>query len=360
MFRDEAVLIASAGRGGDGCSSFHREKFTPRGGPDGGDGGDGGSVILRASVHESSLFRISRARHARAEHGRQGTSNNKHGRNGADLLIEVPVGTVVRDLRRGNVMADLKHEGSEVVVAAGGKGGRGNARFATAINQAPRRNDFGRDGEKRELQLELKLVADVGLVGLPNAGKSTLISRLTAARPRVAAYPFTTLEPALGFCETGGEPSALVLADIPGLIRGAADGKGLGHQFLRHVERTRVLLHLVDCSAEAEDPAAARAAIADELSAYAPELADRRRLLVATKVEDAASEARALELIAAAGGYGVAISAVTGAGLPALRRAMLGAVNAPVAAADPELPEATRHVGASEMGPDSRDPVREG
>lgn len=323
MFRDEALLRVQAGRGGDGCISFHREKYVTQGGPDGGDGGKGGDVVLEAVTHENSLFRLARLRQVQAGNGVPGGSNNKSGAYGEDVVLLIPVGTQVRDALRGNLLADLDHDGARVVIAEGGRGGKGNARYASATNQAPRTASDGHDGEVRELRLELKLVADVGLLGLPNAGKSTLISRLTAARPRVASYPFTTLDPSLGIMETGGDPETLVIADIPGLIEGAADGKGLGHQFLRHVERTRVLLHLVDCSATAEDPAGAFQAISKELVEYPGDLADRPRLLVATKIEDEESEQRAKDLFAAADRPGLMISSATGRGLDSLRAALL-------------------------------------
>ncbi|MAW61136.1 MAG: GTPase ObgE [Planctomycetes bacterium] len=323
MFRDEALLRVQAGRGGDGCVSFHREKYVTRGGPDGGDGGDGGSVIFEAVTHENSLFRLARLRQVQAHNGVPGGSSNKTGARGEDVVLQIPVGTQVRDAKRGNLLADLDENGARVVIAQGGKGGKGNARFASATNQAPRDATHGADGESRELRLELKLVADVGLLGMPNAGKSTLISRLTAARPRVASYPFTTLDPSLGIMETGGEPETLVLADIPGLIEGAADGKGLGHQFLRHVERTRVLLHLVDCSATAEDPIGSYQAIRHELEQYPGDLATRPQVLVATKIEDEDSEQRAAALFEAAGETGLKISSATGRGLDSLRTALL-------------------------------------
>lgn len=329
MFRDEAVLRATAGRGGDGCSSLHREKFQALGGPDGGDGGHGGSVILQAVANRNSLFHITRQYHARAQNGRPGESNNRTGRSGDDLLLEVPVGTQIRDTKRGNLLADLDSPGRTVTIAKGGKGGRGNARFASATNQTPRYAENGAPGEEREVTLILKLVADVGLVGLPNAGKSTLLSRLTSARPRVGAYPFTTLDPSLGMMEVEGSERIVVLADIPGLIEGAHDGKGLGHQFLRHVERTRVLLHLVDCSATAGDPLEDWKVIREELRAYSAELASRPQIVAATKVEDDASEVKAQRLIASvaeefAGSARalLMISAVTGRGLTSLRHAL--------------------------------------
>ncbi len=323
MFRDEALLKVQAGRGGDGCSSFHREKYVTQGGPDGGDGGDGGSIVFEAITHENSLFRIARQRQVTAENGKQGGPNNCTGGKGEDLVIPVPVGTQVRDAQHRNLLADLDVAGKKVVIAKGGRGGKGNARFTSPTHQAPRQFTKGQDGELRELLLELKLVADIGLLGLPNAGKSTLISRLTAARPRVASYPFTTLDPSLGIMTTGGEPETLVMADIPGLIEGASEGKGLGHQFLRHVERTRVLLHLVDCSATAEDPVSAYRAILGELEGYKSGLLSRGRVLAATKIEDDESRQRAEELFEAAGEEGLMISSVTGQGLEQLRRELL-------------------------------------
>jgi GTP-binding protein len=323
MFRDEALLRVQAGKGGDGCVSFHREKYVTRGGPDGGDGGRGGDVIFEAVTHENSLFRLARMRQVQAGNGVPGGSSNKFGAHGEDIVLSVPVGTQVRDAARGNLLADLDQDGARVVIAQGGKGGKGNARFSSATNQAPRHASAGEDGEQRELRLELKLVADIGLLGMPNAGKSTLIARLTAARPRVASYPFTTLDPSLGIMETGGTPETLVIADIPGLIEGAADGKGLGHQFLRHVERTRVMLHLVDCSATADDPVEACQAIEKELVQYPGDLAERPRLLVATKIEDDESEQRAEALFAAMDRPGLKISSATGRGLDSLRAALL-------------------------------------
>lgn len=323
MFRDEAVLQCTAGKGGQGCSSFRREKYVNMGGPDGGDGGDGGSVVLVAETQESSLYRLARHVEARAEDGRPGEPSHRTGRRGNDEVLTVPVGTVVRDAEHGNLLADLATDGARVTVAAGGKGGRGNSRFATAVNQAPRHFERGMPGERRKLKLELKLVAEVGLIGLPNAGKSTMLSVLTAARPKVGAYPFTTLDPALGILSGGRNGRDVVLADIPGLIEGAADGKGLGHRFLRHVERTRMLLHLVDCSSEAADPVADWRTIREEIEAYSAELAARPTVLLATKVEDDAARAQAEALFAAAGA-GLQVSAATGDGLDALVRLLLG------------------------------------
>jgi GTP-binding protein len=276
-----------------------------------------------ATVQENSLFRVSRNYHARAKDGQPGGGNNKTGRSGESLDIQVPVGTQVYDYERGNLLADLDTDGASVIVAKGGKAGRGNARFATSVNQAPERAEKGLEGETRKLRLELKLVADVGLLGLPNAGKSTFVRRVTAARPRVADYPFTTLDPSLGILDFGDRERQLVIADIPGLIEGAHEGKGLGHQFLRHVERTRILLHLVDCSSMAmEEPAEAYRVIRGELEGYSQELASRPTLVVATKVEDEESRAKAVEFFAELELKPVIISAVTGDGLDSMLKTL--------------------------------------
>ncbi len=325
MFLDEAELRVRAGRGGDGCVSFRREKYVAFGGPDGGDGGAGGDVVFTATHGETSLFRLARSAEARAGNGQPGGGNNRTGARGEDKHLRVPVGTQVFDSERGNLLADLDRDGATLVVARGGKHGRGNARFASAENQAPRHFEKGQDGEARHLRLELKLVAEVGLIGLPNAGKSTLLSRLTSARPRVAAYPFTTLDPALGILETGvAERPTLVLADIPGLIEGASEGKGLGHRFLRHIERTRILLHLVDCSSMAtDDPVEAHDTVAAELAAYSEVLASLPRIVVATKVEDEEAVARAAALREATGGEVLEISSAMSQGLQPLVRRLL-------------------------------------
>jgi len=319
MFRDEAVLHVRAGKGGDGCCSFHREKYVTQGGPDGGDGGDGGNVVFVATSHENSLFRVARQREHFAEHGRPGGPNNCSGAQGESIEIRVPIGTQIKDARRGNLLADLKEDGEQIVIAEGGRGGKGNARFASATHQTPDRFDKGTPGEDRQVALELKLVANVGFVGLPNAGKSTLLRTLTSARPRVGAYPFTTLDPSLGVMETGADPPTLVLADIPGLIEGANEGKGLGHQFLRHVERTQVLLHLVDCSVASEDPWTDFQTIRQEITAFSLELSQRSWLLLATKIEDDASRLRAQDLMEKSGQDGLMISAAMAQGLDALR-----------------------------------------
>ncbi len=323
MFVDSARMTVRAGGGGNGCVSFRREKFVPRGGPDGGDGGRGGSVILRTDASFNTLLHVHHRNLIRAERGHHGKGANRTGASGADAVVPVPPGTVVRDVGSGELLGDLVEAGTELVVARGGRGGRGNARFATSTNQAPRRADPGEEGEERLLDLELKLLADIGLVGMPNAGKSTLLSRLSAARPKIADYPFTTLEPSLGVMQApGDEGRTLVLADIPGLIEGAHEGAGLGIRFLRHVERCRVLAHLVDLSEMAAElaPLPERVAvIRDELAAYAGDLGVRRFVLVGTKLDAVSEREPALtELERAAAAYGVpwlAVSAVTGEGL---------------------------------------------
>lgn len=296
QFLDELECTVRGGRGGDGCCSFRREKYVPRGGPDGGDGGSGGSVVLLPTHHENTLYHLAGTRLHAASKGQPGGSSDCSGRSGEDLVLRVPVGTVVLDAERGHILKDLAVADEPFVVARGGRGGRGNTRFASATNRTPRQWEPGQAGEERRIRLSLKLIADVGLVGLPNAGKSTLLSTLSAARPKVADYPFTTLEPCLGIVVLPDE-STLVMADIPGLIEGAHEGKGLGDQFLKHIERTRVLLQLVDCSALAgNEPLEAYHIIDHELQGYSPELAARPRLVVATKVEDEESRGRAQQL----------------------------------------------------------------
>ncbi len=318
LFRDECEIRVDAGKGGDGLVSFRREKYVPKGGPDGGDGGDGGSVVLLASEQVNSLLAIGRSPRYRAEGGRPGGPADRAGRAGADLVLEVPVGTQVLDAERGNLLKDLATPGQRLVIAQGGRGGRGNARFATAVRQVPRHAELGRPGESRRLRLELKLFAEVGLVGLPNAGKSTFLAAVSRATPKVADYPFTTLEPQVGIAAVG-DYDTLVVADLPGLIEGAAEGLGLGHRFLKHVERCRVLLHLVDVSPLAgEDPAEAVRVVAGELARYSPELADRPRLVVATKVEDEEGAERARALGEELGAEVLPISSHTGQGVAGL------------------------------------------
>jgi GTP-binding protein len=322
MLVDSVRVTVRAGNGGNGCVSFRREKFVPRGGPDGGDGGRGGSVILVVDEGLNTLLHLHRQRLVRAEKGTHGQGSNKTGRGGEDVHLRVPPGTVVRRAGEKEILGDLTDNGQEMVVARGGRGGRGNARFATSTNRAPRRADDGGAGEEVELELELKLLADVGLVGLPNAGKSTLLSRLSAARPKVADYPFTTVEPHLGVVSApSDELRTLVMADIPGIIEGAHEGAGLGTQFLRHVERCPVLAHLVDLSGESSIEARVDT-IRGELEAHEAPLETRPWLLVGTKLDavaDREATLRELELVATAFGVSFqAISAVTGEGIDGL------------------------------------------
>jgi len=284
MFVDEARIRVEAGDGGRGCVSFRREAHVPRGGPDGGDGGDGGSIYLVASRSYRTLDDQRYQRHYRAQNGAHGRGKTMHGRRGADLIISVPLGTVVVDDETGELLGDLVEDGRRHVVARGGKGGRGNARFATSVRQTPRFAQPGESGQRRHLHLTLKLLADVGLIGLPNAGKSALLCRISAARSKVADYPFTTLTPHLGTVEI--DPlGAFVVADIPGLIEGASSGAGLGIRFLRHIERTRLLVHILDVSDAARDPQEALAVVEEELGAFNPELLERPRIIVANKID---------------------------------------------------------------------------
>ncbi|MGH7236184.1 MAG: GTPase ObgE [Nitrospiraceae bacterium] len=292
MFVDEVRIFVHAGRGGDGVCSFRREKYVPRGGPDGGDGGNGGSVIVVASGRLTTLLDLRYQQHYEAKPGNPGEGSNRHGRTAPDVIIHVPVGTVIADEATGETLADLTADGQSQVVARGGRGGRGNARFATSTNRIPTRTEPGTPGEERWLHLELKLLADVGLVGFPNAGKSTLIAAISAARPKIADYPFTTLTPNLGVV-SWGEDRGFVVADIPGLIEGAHEGKGLGVQFLRHIERTSFLLHLVDISEwAAEDPVVSYEVMRKELAAYDPSLKTRPSAVVGTKLDIRGDERR--------------------------------------------------------------------
>ncbi len=281
MFLDEAQIDVEAGRGGNGVVAFRREKFVPRGGPNGGHGGDGGDVILVGDEGQNTLHAFRFTQRYQAGRGGHGAGQNKHGRNGEDLRVAVPVGTVVRDAESGELLGDVMRDGQELVVARGGRGGRGNTAFKSATNQAPRVAEKGEPGQARRLELELKLIADVGVIGFPNAGKSTLLSVVSAARPKIADYPFTTLVPNLGVVEIGHE--TMVLADVPGLIEGASEGQGLGDRFLRHIERTRLLLHLID-GADPE-PLERFRAINRELAAYSPELAERPQIVAYNKID---------------------------------------------------------------------------
>ena len=328
-FVDEAKLRVQAGNGGRGSTSFRREKFVPFGGPDGGDGGHGGSVYLRAAAGINTLvdFRIERL--WRAQHGEPGSSNDCTGRSGEDLYVPVPIGTVVRDAETGETLGDLTHEGDVLAVARGGKGGWGNQRFKSSTNRSPRQYGPGLPGEKRTLELELKVLADVGLLGQPNAGKSTLIRAVSAARPKVADYPFTTLYPNLGVVSVG-EHRSFVMADIPGLIEGAAEGAGLGIRFLKHLQRTRVLLHILDIAPPdpAADPVADARAIVAELKKFSPELAAKPRWLVLNKSDlmpGPQAEQRAREIVRRLRYRGpkFLISGATGQGTRALCEAVM-------------------------------------
>lgn len=322
MFYDEAKIHVRSGDGGDGMISFRREKYVPRGGPDGGDGGRGGDVIFVASSHMNSLVHFQHRRHFRAGNAAHGGKQRMTGAGGEDLRLEAPVGTIIRNADTGEVLADLTLPGQEVVILAGGRGGRGNIHFANSRDQAPRIAERGEPGEELWLALELKLIADVGIVGVPNAGKSTLLSAVSAARPKIGDYPFTTLQPNLGVA-TLDDYETMVLADIPGLIEGAAEGVGLGHDFLRHIERTRVLIHLLD--GMAEDPLADFAMINEELTQYSPVLAAKPQLVVLNKCDlpdVKALEPLIREAITDEGLPFRSISAVTGEGV----RAMLYAV----------------------------------
>jgi GTP-binding protein len=327
MFIDRVKIKVKAGHGGNGVTAFRREKFVPRGGPSGGDGGKGGDVWLVADSGVNTLLHLRYNPEHAAERGGHGEGSNRSGRAGEDVLVRVPVGTQVLDTELGDLLHDLTHEGERWLAARGGRGGFGNAHFATSTNRAPRYHQEGGEGEERELQLELKLLADVGLVGFPNAGKSTLISTISAAKPKIADYPFTTLEPHLGVVDLG-EYRTFVVADIPGLIEGAHGGAGLGDRFLRHVERTKLLLHLVDVSsASGRDAVSDYETIKHELVAYDPRLAERPQIVVATKLDalDDPERLEALRRRAAEDGFDFhEISAVTNRGV----RELVGAVAA--------------------------------
>jgi len=283
-FVDEVKFYVKGGDGGNGCVSFRREKFVPKGGPNGGDGGNGGSVYLETDSRKNSLIDFRYASHFKAERGHNGSGKDMHGRKGKDCIVKVPLGSVVKDADTGEVLADLTEPGQIYLAAEGGRGGLGNARFATSTNRAPRKSTPGRPGVERWLRIELKLLADIGLVGLPNAGKSTLLSKLSAANPKVAPYPFTTLEPQLGVLHFKYGDSCII-ADIPGLIEGAHEGVGLGHKFLRHIERTSVLLHIIDCSGEDMKPLEDFRVLERELGAYNRELLGRRYVIVLNKID---------------------------------------------------------------------------
>ena len=321
MFVDEVSVFVKGGDGGAGCISFRREKFVPRGGPDGGDGGDGGHVVLQADPGITTLLDFHYRRHYNAERGHHGKGANRHGKSGGDTVLRVPLGTTIYERDSGELLGDLTTPGQTFTVAHGARGGRGNARFVSSTNRAPRRADLGRPGQERWIRLELKLLADVGVIGFPNAGKSTLVSRLSAAKPKIADYPFTTLVPSLGIVRVD-EGESFVIADLPGLIEGAAEGKGLGLRFLRHTERTRLLVHLVDLDPSQErDPVEDWNVIQRELAAYSEELAARPQLVLGSKADLPGTDARRkkLERFCAARQLPFrAISSVTGKGLTEL------------------------------------------
>ena len=348
MFVDEVIIRLKAGDGGDGCLAFRREKFVPKGGPSGGDGGRGGDIVLVANRNYNTLLHFRFNPEHKAERGRHGEGSNRSGHNGAHTELPVPVGTVAWDWDSGQQLHDFVEHGDRYIVCHGGRGGRGNQHFATSTNQAPTKHELGRPGRERRIRLELKLLADVGLVGFPNAGKSTLISRISAARPKIADYPFTTLEPSLGVVQAGDERT-FVVADIPGLIEGAHEGHGLGDRFLRHIERTGLLLHLVDVSgASGRDPSHDFDVILKELASFSEVLAKKPMFVAANKM-DAAQDLKLVRRIAAKAARRkmpfFKISAVTGQGVPELVRAMADAV----AARRTETPVAP--IETSEDGP---------
>ena len=328
-FVDEAKFFVKAGDGGRGCLSFRREKYVPKGGPDGGDGGDGGSVYIVADKGLLSLMDFRYRSHFIAANGVAGRGKRMHGKRGRDRIVRVPLGSIIKDADSGAVLAELLEDGARFLAARGGRGGKGNVHFATAQNRAPRKTTPGRPGEERWLKIELKLMADVGLVGLPNAGKSTLLSRLSAANPKIADYPFTTLEPQLGILQFDDFHEPCVIADIPGLIEGAHEGVGLGHQFLRHVERTRILLHVVDLSGGVDGALEDFAILEEELRRYKDELAGRRRLIVLNKSDLAqAGEAAAIQRAFEQRGLRpLVISALEGGGVAELKKSIARAMD---------------------------------
>ena len=322
MFIDEAEIHVQAGNGGNGCMSFRREKFEPFGGPDGGTGGNGGDVVLNAAPGIDTLLDFKGKHHWRAGNGQPGQGSDKTGRNSDDLVIDLPLGTLVYDADTDVLLKDLARVGDQCTIARGGCGGRGNKSFATPTQQAPREYELGEPGEARRLRLELKLIADVGLVGLPNAGKSTLLSSISKARPKIASYPFTTLKPQLGIAELSNE-RRIVVADIPGLIEGAHAGAGLGDAFLRHIERTRLIVHIVDvCPTDDQSPAQAYATIRNELAQHSPKLADKPQLIAANKIDQIDTSAAVDEFASQIGARVLPISAATGKGVTDLLEAI--------------------------------------
>ncbi len=328
MFLDFVKIYVKAGQGGSGCTSFRREKFVPKGGPDGGDGGRGGSIILEVNPQLHTLVDFKYHAKYIAPRGQHGMGSNKHGKKGEDIVLQVPPGTVVRDADTDEILADMTEPGMRFVVAKGGAGGKGNARFVTPTHRSPREWEVGQPGEERSIVLELKLIADVGLVGKPNAGKSTLLANLSAARPKIAEYPFTTLQPNLGIVKYQ-DYSSFVMADIPGLIEGAHEGKGLGLQFLRHIERNRVILYVIDPEdPEVEDPLETFYTLQNELETYSPVLLEKPASVVLTK-KDAWQEPDWLEKLQEKLPYPVvAVSAVTRDGLETLKHQIWAQLNA--------------------------------
>jgi GTP-binding protein len=324
MLVDEVTITIKAGDGGNGCLAFRREKYVPRGGPSGGDGGHGGDIVMEATIHRNTLLHFRFNPEYTAERGRHGEGSNKTGHDGKGLVVQVPVGTTIFDAATGEKLFDFVEDKQTWLAAHGGRGGRGNARFATSTHQAPTEHEPGRPGEFRKLRLELKLLADVGLVGYPNAGKSTLISRISAARPKIADYPFTTLEPSLGVVQMP-DLRTFVVADIPGIIEGAHEGRGLGIQFLRHVERTSLLVHLVDMSETGRDPAHDFESLMTELESFSEDLAKRPMFVVASKMDvaqDPAKVAALRDLAAERQLPFFEISSATGQGIEALKFAL--------------------------------------
>jgi GTPase len=370
VFVDEAKISVKAGDGGNGCMAFRREKYVPRGGPSGGDGGNGGDVYLEANPHDNTLLRYRYNREFKADRGRHGEGSNCHGKSGVDTILSVPVGTVVFDDDSGELIFDLTEPGQRFRAARGGHGGRGNQHFAKPWHQAPREHEDGQPGEERHLRLELKLLADVGLVGFPNAGKSTLISVISAARPKIAAYPFTTLEPHLGVVSADpdvpqGSGRTFVVADVPGLIEGAHEGVGLGVRFLKHIERTRLVAHLVDTSdANENDPIDEFKIIQNELRAFSEEIAEKPVIAVATKLDATTDRTKLEKLEAYAKERALpffAISSATGEGVQKLVRGMADALDRlprPLPPAVPDVPEAvaTAESAATQDDPDESNP----
>ena len=363
MFADEAKILIKAGDGGNGCMAFRREKYVPRGGPSGGDGGNGGDVYIESNPHDNTLLRYRYNREFRAERGRHGEGSDCHGRSGAATILTVPVGTIVFDADTGEQLFDFTQPGQRFLAARGGRGGRGNGNsaFVKPWHQAPREHEPGRPGQERHLRMELKLLADVGLVGFPNAGKSTLISRISAARPKIAAYPFTTLEPHLGVVSADpdaapGTGRTFVVADVPGLIEGAHEGAGLGTRFLKHLERTRLIVHLVDTGdANPRDPVQDFEIIERELAAFSPDLAAKPMIVAATKLDATTNRDHLNELRDFAAKRGLefhAISSASGEGIIQLVRSIANALDRlpkpePPAEASQPLPHPSAHDDAA-------------